>query len=114
MYNLIDEYKQAVDEGKLTQTAAYQLSFLSSDEQNKALEYLPKLNEKTATELVKLSKENSFNNINTIFEKPQKQSKISIKKYAKQVLNSESLASLDDILKEALDMYLKAHPNKRK
>lgn len=112
MYNLIDEYKQAVDEGKLTQAAAYQLSFLSSDEQNKALEYLPKLTEKTATKLVKLSKENIFDNINGIFEKPQKT--ISIKKYAKQVLNNESLANLDDILREALNMYLNAHPEKRK
>lgn len=113
MYNLIDEYKQAVDEGKLTQAAAYQLSFLSSDEQTKALKYLSKLNEKTAAELVKLSKDNDFDNISFIFQKEIK-STISIKQYAKNVLNKNSLANLDDILREALDMYLNAHPEKRK
>ena len=118
MYNLIDEYKQAVDEGKLTQAAAYQLSFLSSDEQTKVLEYLPKLTEKTATKLVKLSKDNEFDNIPFVFEKeikPSKQNAISnIKKYAKQVLNKDSLENLDTIFIEALEMYLNAHPEKRK
>ena len=120
MYNLLTEYKTAVDEGKLTQSAAYQLSFLSYEQQKQVLEYLPKLDEKKATELVRLAKENLLNDVSTVFEKSIPEHKSfskamsNIKKYAKKTLNDNSLNDIDTIFEEALEMYLQAHPENRR
>lgn len=120
MYKLIDEFKKAVDDNKLTQAAAYHLSSLSEQKQTELVPYLSKLNEKMAEYIVTLYKQDKLNDIASIFEKdvsnikPFNKAISNIKKYAKQVINDDNINDIDIIFKKALEMYLQSHPEIKK
>lgn len=126
VHSLIEPILKKVDNGELTLEAAYDLSFLKEEEQEQLIRWWRPVSAKIAKELKEISKDGRWSkeeidSLYIITDSPVKsaytrQFDNAMKRVRNQLrrrVAPTAIARLDDIMKNALDMYFEQHPEDR-